>query len=110
MGDALADMDNKNAQFAGSIPSAYDRYLGPMFFQPYAEDLAARLKVDDNGRVLEIACGTGILTAALRNKLPAGITIIATDLNEAMFRYAEQKPGHANGVEWRQADACSLPF
>ena len=53
-------MENKNAQFAGSIPAAYDRYLGPVLFQPYAEDMAARLNVDANGSVLELACGTGI--------------------------------------------------
>jgi hypothetical protein len=30
-----------------------------MLFQPYAEDLAARLHVEENGSVLELACGTG---------------------------------------------------
>ena len=40
-------MENKNAQFAGSIPAAYDRYLGPILFQPYGEDLAGRR--DDGG-------------------------------------------------------------
>jgi hypothetical protein len=28
--------------FAGSIPAFYDRYLGPLLFEPYAADLAAR--------------------------------------------------------------------
>ncbi len=31
------------APFSGSIPAAYDRYLGPMLFQPYAEDLSWRV-------------------------------------------------------------------
>jgi hypothetical protein len=31
--------------FAGSIPELYDRYLGPLIFEPYARDLAARLAV-----------------------------------------------------------------
>jgi len=35
-------MKDEHAQFSGSIPAAYDRYLGPMLFEPYAEDLAAR--------------------------------------------------------------------
>jgi len=34
-------MKDEHAQFSGSIPAAYDRYLGPMLFQPYAEDLGA---------------------------------------------------------------------
>lgn len=103
-------MDNKNAQFAGSIPAAYDRYLGPILFQAYAEDLAARLKVDANGSVLELACGTGILTRVLRDRLPAGARLVATDLNEPMFRNAAQKFRNDEAVEWQQADASSLPF
>lgn len=103
-------MKDEHAQFAGSIPAAYDRYLGPLLFQPYAEDLAARLQVQENGSVLELACGTGILTRELRNRLPATVKLIATDLNEPMFQNAAAKFAKGEAVEWRQADACSLPF
>ena len=107
---SITNMNNKNAQFAGSIPAAYDRYLGPVLFQPYAEDLAARLKVDANGSVLELACGTGILTRILRDRLPAATRLVATDLNEPMIENAAQKFRQGEAVEWRQADASSLPF
>jgi ubiquinone/menaquinone biosynthesis C-methylase UbiE len=103
-------MKEDHAQFAGSIPAAYDRYLGPVLFQSYAEDLAARLQVPENGSVLELACGTGIVTRELRNRLPATTKLIATDLNEPMFQHAAAKFAEAEAVEWRQADACSLPF
>jgi hypothetical protein len=33
-------MKDEHAQFSGAIPAAYDRYLGPMLFQPYAEEYA----------------------------------------------------------------------
>ncbi len=33
--------------FVGRIPENYDRYLGPLFFEPFAEDLVARLPVSD---------------------------------------------------------------
>jgi ubiquinone/menaquinone biosynthesis C-methylase UbiE len=103
-------MNNKNAQFAGSIPATYDRYLGPMFFQPYAEDLAARLEVGDNSSVLEVACGTGIVTRILRDRLPATTRLIATDLNEPMIKHATAKFSEKDAIEWKQADACNLPF
>ena len=103
-------MVNANAQFAGSIPAAYDRYLGPMFFQPYAEDLAARLEVGNNSSVLEVACGTGIVTRILRDRLPATVRLVATDLNEPMIKHAAAKFSEKDPVEWKQADACSLPF
>jgi len=103
-------MDNKNAQFAGSIPAAYDRYLGPVFFQPYAEDMADRLSVAPNGSVLELACGTGIVTRVLRDRLPATARLVATDLNEPMMQNAASKFTQNDAVEWKQADATSLPF
>ena len=103
-------MNEKHADFSGSIPAAYDRYLGPILFQPYAEDLAARLRMEEPGSVLELACGTGILTRVLRSKLAPGVQLIATDLNEPMFRHAATKFDTGEDVVWQQADAASLPF
>lgn len=103
-------MKSEHAQFSGSIPAAYDRYLGPLLFQPYAEDLAARLEMKPNSSVLELACGTGILTRVLRSRLPSTVKLTATDLNEPMFQNAADKFGKEEAVEWLQADACSLPF
>jgi ubiquinone/menaquinone biosynthesis C-methylase UbiE len=103
-------MENKNARFAGSIPANYDRYLGHVLFQAYAEDMAARLKLDAKASVLELACGTGILTRILRDRLPAGVRLVATDLNEPMIETASQKFRKDETIEWRQADASSLPF
>ncbi len=103
-------MKDQDAEFSGSIPAAYDRYLGPILFQPYAEDLATRLQVEDNGSVLELACGTGILTRVLRSRLPSAVKLTATDLNEPMFQHAGAKFHKDEAVQWLQADACSLPF
>jgi ubiquinone/menaquinone biosynthesis C-methylase UbiE len=106
----VSRLQSQHAEFTGSIPAAYDRYLGPVLFQPYAEELAARLQVDESGSVLELACGTGILTRVLRNHLPSTVKLTATDLNEPMFRHAAAKFGEDEAVQWLQADACSLPF
>jgi len=103
-------MQDEHTKFSGSIPEAYDRYLGPMFFQPYAEDLATRFEVKEHSSVLELACGTGILTRVLRTRLPAKAKLTATDLNEPMFRNAANKLREGEAVHWLQADACSLPF
>ena len=84
-------MNDEHAQFSGSIPAIYDRYLGPLLFQPYAEDLAARLELKDDSSVLELACGTGILTRVLRSRLPSTVKLTATDLNEPMFQNAAEK-------------------
>ena len=104
-------MSDKNTKFEGSIPEFYDRHLGPVLFEPFAADLAARVAaVTPDGPILETACGTGVLTRQLRAKLLNSAKIIATDLNQAMIDQAFAKPGLASEVEWKQADASALPF
>jgi ubiquinone/menaquinone biosynthesis C-methylase UbiE len=102
--------DNSNTRFVGSIPENYDRYLGPAHFVPFAEDLAQRLAdARPQGAVLEIACGTGILTKALRARFPAPARLVATDLNQPMLDYARARLADGS-IEWKQADAMALPF
>lgn len=103
-------MTSPNAAFIGSIPVNYDRYLGPIFFHAYADDLAARVPVTDGMRLLETACGTGIVTERLLRRLGGRGTIVATDLNEAMFAHARRKGVVGSGLEWRKADGTALPF
>jgi ubiquinone/menaquinone biosynthesis C-methylase UbiE len=102
-------MTEADTVFAGSIPAIYDRYLGPLIFEPYAADLARRIASFRPSHVLETAAGTGIVTRELAAALPPAATIIATDLNEPMLRFADSRVGAAR-VTWRQADALNLPF
>jgi ubiquinone/menaquinone biosynthesis C-methylase UbiE len=101
---------DRNVLFQGPIPENYDRYLGPVIFDPWAEDLVPRLSGNKNERILEIACGTGIVTRRLRDALPASIEIVATDLNPDMFEFAKPKFKSGEKIIWRQADASALPF
>ena len=103
-------MAERHAAFVGTVPSNYDRHLGPILFHRYADDLAARLQVSDGMRVLEVACGTGIVTERLLRRLGGRGTLVATDLNEAMLAYAEARIPGSPALEWRQADGTSLPF
>lgn len=97
------------ADYTGSLPVFYDRCLGPVLFEPYAADLADRVPVAPGLRVLELACGTGVLTRRLRAALPKSASLVATDLNDAMVSYA-QAALPQSGIEWRTADAQALPF
>jgi ubiquinone/menaquinone biosynthesis C-methylase UbiE len=103
-------MQEANATFDGLIPEIYDRHLGSVLFQPYAADLARRLKARGPKDVLEVACGTGIVTRALLEGLGPRVRLVATDLNEPMLQYARSKAAAAPGLTWRQADATELPF
>ena len=102
-------MTTSDAPFTGSIPAVYDRHLGPMFFEPYAEDLARRVASSSPVNVLETAAGSGIVTRALFAQLGERATITASDLNPGMLAVAAAG-SWARTVSWRQADAMALPF
>jgi ubiquinone/menaquinone biosynthesis C-methylase UbiE len=96
--------------FTGSVPPIYDRHLGPVIFVPWADDLAARFRPGPRARVLEVACGTGIVTERLLARLPTGGRLVATDLNPAMLDVARTRVGADARLEFRTADAQRLPF
>ena len=95
--------------FAGSVPALYEKHLVPLIFEPYAADLAERIRSRSPRRILEIAAGTGVVTRAVASALADDVEIVATDLNTAMIEQA-MAVGTPRPVEWRQADALRLPF
>jgi ubiquinone/menaquinone biosynthesis C-methylase UbiE len=98
-----------NTAFAGLVPANYDKYLGPVLFEPYALDLYERMIEDNAGDILEIACGTGRLTSYLVKMTKGKARITATDLNADMIEHAKTLV-KSDKVEWIVADAQDLPF
>jgi ubiquinone/menaquinone biosynthesis C-methylase UbiE len=103
-------MMNTDRLFAGSVPENYDRYMVPLIFEPYAEDIARRAASFSPRTVLEIAAGTGVVTRALAPRLSQDATYTVTDLNQPMLDYAASRQPPDNRITWQQADAMSLPF
>jgi len=101
-------VSDSDKSFSGSIPVIYDRYLGPLIFEPYALDMAERVAGLLPQHILETAAGTGVVTRAVARRLP-DVAIVATDLNQPMLDHAAAHTT-ARTVTWRQADAQALPF
>jgi ubiquinone/menaquinone biosynthesis C-methylase UbiE len=97
-----------DAAYVGTIPEHYHRGIGPFLFEPFARHTAERVKVLGPRRLLETACGTGIVTRRLREVMPGGALLVASDLNEPMLAVARKTVGSAAHVEWTQADMCKL--
>lgn len=93
--------------FKHSTPSLYDRYMGPLLFEPYAKHVADRLVALRPNRILETAAGTGIVTRAVNKALPEA-QILATDINPAVVEFASQH--RCERVTFQRADAQQLPF
>jgi SAM-dependent methyltransferase len=93
--------------FQGSFADEYDRQLGPLIYTPYAKNLTQRIPSGTPLRVLELACGTGRLTAELKSVLASGSSITATDISESMLSVAKARVGE-DGVTWQVGDMQNL--
>ena len=94
--------------FAHSTPALYDRYMGPLLFEPYAELVAERCALLQPDRILETAAGTGIVTRAMHRVAPRA-QIVATDVNPAMLEFAAHRL-RSQRVSFQLADAQDLPL
>jgi ubiquinone/menaquinone biosynthesis C-methylase UbiE len=101
-------MAQEKTAFNHSTPTLYDRYMGPLLFEPYARLIAERAALFQPARILETAAGTGIVTRALNEALPQA-QIVATDLNRVMLDFAAQRV-RSKQVAFHTADAQDLPF
>jgi SAM-dependent methyltransferase len=92
-------------QLAGDAPTAYTRFAHKLM-EPWTDDLIQSAGCRDGDRVLDVACGAGIV--ANRISLVTGklCSITGIDLNEGMLNVARRYPQ----VEWHQGSATELPF
>lgn len=95
--------------FTGSIPKHYDQYLGPMFFEDYAMEIANRIDTPSVQVALELSCGTGRVTNHIRKKLQPTARFIASDISPDMLEVAKEKLRNLN-IEWQSIDFTQIPF
>lgn len=92
-----------------SSATAYDRRLVPWYFQHWAGRMVDLADPGASAQLVDLACGSGMITRALLPKLgPAG-TIVGIDLNPGMLAHARSTIDDAR-VTWYEADAGSLPL
>jgi ubiquinone/menaquinone biosynthesis C-methylase UbiE len=97
-------------QIRDTAPEAYERYFVPTIFIPWTEDLLARAALQPGERVLDVACGTGIVARRAAQQVGSTGTVVGVDLNPEMLEVARaQTPTSGAPVVWRQGDAGALP-
>ncbi len=93
----------------GDSAAHYDNFFGPLYFEPYAIEVAKRIDPIQVATVLEIAAGTGRVTRHIRECIPTSAKLIASDISEEMLSEAKKKLNHL-AIEWQHIDAQQLPF
>jgi ubiquinone/menaquinone biosynthesis C-methylase UbiE len=97
---------------ADSGAANYEEFLVPAMFAPFADRLVERAGVAPGLTVLDVACGTGVVSrAAARRAGPTG-SVIGADLGEPTLAVARSRAMDAGTapIEYLQSDAAELPF
>ena len=90
---------------SGSLPEMYERFLIEPIFRPWAAILLGRMALKGDERLLDVACGTGIVARIASQHLRRG-AVIGVDLSPLMLGIAKQV---AHDIEFRQGPADALP-
>lgn len=109
----MTEPGNKTAgwQLEQSGPDAYEQYLVPPMFAPWAERLIDRVELQTDDRVLDVGCGTGIVARRAAAQIGDEGLIVGLDVNEEMLNMAKATATEDELlIEWRQGDATHLPF
>jgi len=98
-------------QLGGNAPEVYETELVPALFGPWAPLLVAKAALREGERVLDVACGTGVVTRLAAEQVGTGDHVVGVDLNPGMLARARAASvPQGTVVEWREADAGALPF
>lgn len=96
--------------YGGSAPENYERYFVPAIGEPMAHGLVAAAELQDGQRVLDVACGTGIVARLAAAQVGAEGTVAGVDVNPGMLAVAGAATPGELAIEWHRADAGDLPL
>ena len=91
-------------------PENYERYFVPAIGKPLAHDLLRIAALRPGERVLDVGCGTGIVTRLAAREVGPDGTTVGVDVHPGMLAVARSVTPPASRIEWREADAEALPL
>jgi ubiquinone/menaquinone biosynthesis C-methylase UbiE len=98
-------------QLEANAPQLYERETVHTLARPLAERMFAHVSLQAGDRVLDAACGTGIVTRVAVQRYGHLGHVVGVDLNPGMLEVARaHTPATRVPIEWRQSDVCALPF
>ena len=98
-------------QAPASPAQTYEEYFVPGMFGPWADELVDRARPQPGERVLDLACGTGVVARTVARRLDGQATLVGLDLSPAMIEVAGSV-AKRDGVDvvWHVGSADALPF
>src|SRR5436190_80880 len=98
-------------QLTSDAAELYERYLVPALFRPWAADLVVLARLRQGDRVLDVACGTGVVARRATEYVGPGGRVVGLDLNAGMLAVARSaSAAEDRAIEWCESSALSMPF
>lgn len=96
--------------YGGTAPENYERFFVPAIGGPLAADLIAEAALRPGERVLDVACGTGVVTRLASERVGAKGSVAALDVNAGMLTVARTTAPADSQIRWYESTAESMPL
>jgi ubiquinone/menaquinone biosynthesis C-methylase UbiE len=97
-------------QLGGDAPLAYDTYIVDAFMRGYSRRLVEAAEIEPGSSVLDVACGTGVVTRlAAKEAGPKG-SVVGFDLNAGMLARARASKENPTTIDWHEGSVTEMPF
>ncbi len=96
--------------YGGNPPANYERFFVPAIGAPLAADLLSLAALRPGERVLDVACGTGVVARLASQQVGDTGTVVGLDVNPGMLAVARSAMPPGLPVEWHEASAEAMPL
>jgi SAM-dependent methyltransferase len=97
--------------YSGTAAGNYERYFVPAIARPVATDLLRAADLQPGERVLDVACGTGVIARLAAEQVGSTGMVVGVDVAPDMIEVARTASAAAGlAIEWQEGDAASLPL
>lgn len=97
-------------QYGANAAENYEKYFVPTIGSAFATAVLRAAGLQQGERVLDVACGTGIVTRLAAEQVGPKGTVVGLDLNPGMLAVARSIRSSGAAIEWREGNAESLPL
>lgn len=97
-------------QYSGSAPQNYEKYFVPAIAAPIAKDLMGAASIQPGERVLDVACGTGVVTRLAAERTGNDGQVAGLDVSPAMLAVARSLTPTGKSIEWYETSADAMPL
>ena len=97
-------------EYSGTAAQLYQQFFVPSIATPASHRLLQVADLQPGERVVDVACGTGVIARAAAEVVGSAGTVVGVDVAPDMLAVAAEVPATGAAIEWAEGDAASLPL